>query len=554
MKSKFFKGISITQQIYIMLFIVVFYGASSLALKHFQAMKTLDNFQNMQRTQFKLVIIADNIKAKLSKIQNLQVQFVVDTIMEMEDAPEKPVILDMSSELLELKEYAEFIGSEELNSLYKKINIRYSILVKNNDNLDVEEIKADPEEALSAIEGMTAISGKINEELSILINISRTQLKTAIVEFENKIHTRLKRVFVFGVVSLIIFIIAGLLFARTIKRKINLLVGGTTAFSENKFNYRIPIANFSCKDELCELATSFNQMAISLEDLIEKQKETNQFLDKKVQEQTFKIRKNLEEIEKSNTVVMDSINYASRIQHSLLPNRNKMKDTMGDHFIIWNQRDVVGGDFYWMEEVEDGYIVALIDCTGHGVPGSLMTMISVPALDRIIREHNITNPSTILGMLNRSLQEMLSKGNNELGDDGLDAGICYVNTKNKTVTFSSAGIPLFFTKNGEINEIKGDRKGVGYKDTDLDYNFKEHIIEVDSEMSFYMATDGITEQVGGTKKRMMFGRKRLRELLKDIHVKAKYEQKNMILETLSEYRGDEPQKDDMTCISFKIEN
>ncbi len=545
--------LSISTQINFMLGCVILYATATLALKYIQAKVTLQDFTSMQDKQVKLVSIVDNIKSNLSQIQTLQVQHIVDSLEGINSSSKKPITIDIQTSLKNLQEYANSNTSKELTDLYEKINLRYSLLSSQYNNLNLNEIKDNPEEAILAIEGMIGISKKMDEELSSLILISRTQLKTAVTSIENKIHTRIKRIIFFSIIFMSIFIFIVILFARSIKRKINLLVNGTKAFAENNFDYRIDIPNNVCRDELCDLSGSFNQMAGSIAELIEKQNKDNKILDQKVKEQTSEIRANLKELEKTNTVVMDSINYASKIQHALLPNKEKMKKTMGEHFVIWNQRDIVGGDFYWMEEVENGFIVALIDCTGHGVPGSLMTMISVPTLDRIIREYEISNPAIILSMLNKSLKDMLSKGD-DLGDDGLDMGICYVNTVEKTVTFSSAGIPLFYTKNNEIYEIKGDRKGVGYKDTDINYDFREHVIEIDCNMSFYMATDGITEQVGGREKRMMFGRKRLRELLKHIHVKAKYEQKDIILETLSEYRGDEPQKDDMTCISFKIEN
>ena len=546
--------LSLTQQSYLMLLIFVLYSLSSLTMKYIQAMNTVENFQNMQEKQFKLILITDSIKIKLSKIQNKQVQHIVDTISNVETIVSTDELISMNQELDTLLDYAKLYKSKELESVYNKINLRYMLLLNHSKNLDLQEIKEDPEEALIAIESMIVISAKINEELSLLIDISHSQLNTAMINIGDKINKRVARIVIFGAITIFIFIVAGIAFTRSMKQKINALVTGTKAFSQNKFDYRIPVITNNDKNELTILANSFNNMAASIEELVDKQQQTNELLDNKVKEQTFKIRKNLEDLEKTNMVVMDSINYASKIQHSLLPDRKKMKNTMGEHFVIWNQRDVVGGDFYWMEEVENGFIVALIDCTGHGVPGSLMTMISVPALDKIIREYKITHPATILSMLNRSLKDMLKKGHSELGDDGLDAGICYVNTKEKKVTFSSAGIPLFYTRNNEIHEIKGERKGVGYKDTDNDHSFIEHNITIDSKMSFYMATDGITEQVGGKPRRMMFGRKRLRELLKNIHVKTKYEQKNLILETLSQYRGNEPQKDDMTCISFKIDN
>lgn len=549
------KKLSIKQRITMMLVGVIIYSAMVIAINHYQTLKTHENFQHMQDYQFRFIIIADKVKTKLSKIQNLQVQQVVDTIMDMETSSEavESLLPNMLQDLTELKQYAKQSESPELKDLTKKLVLRYSMLVANGMEIDMDVIKEDSEEAFMAIEGMVAIAGKMNEELSRLIEISHRQLNVAIEKFQNNMDQRKNTLIAFGMLSMLLFIVGGLLFMRSITRRINLLVGGTQAFSENRFGYRIPDLTHECQDELCHLAHSFNGMAASIEGLIEQQKRTNEILDQKVKEQTQEIRASLKELEHANMIVMDSINYASKIQHSFLPDKSKMQATLGEHFVIWNQRDVVGGDFYWTEEVEDGFIVALIDCTGHGVPGSLMTMLAVPILNRIIKENDITSPSEILSILNRTLKNMLNREGEGLGDDGLDAGICHVNTKENLVRFAGAGIPLFYTRNEEIKEIKGERRGIGYKDTPADHLFQEHVIPMDKENSFYMATDGITEQVGGQPKRMMFGRKRLRQLLQDIHIKSKHEQKNIILETLSQYRGDEPQKDDMTCISFKIQ-
>ncbi len=539
-----------------MLIGVVIYSVMITSLSLYQSHITRLEFQSMQENQFSFIGLADQIKTKLALLQNLQVQQVVDNIMEVDNEGEEIDLLlpSILKDLAKLKKFAKKNESKEILVILENINLRYSMLVGNNIELDLESIKEDNYEGFETIESMVAIAGKMNEELTNLISLSHSQLESAIESFYVDMDMRNKTIITIGIVSLVIFLFGGILFLRSISKRINLLVGGTKAFSQNEFGYRIPNLKDECQDELCDLADSFNGMAASIEDLVEQQQRSNEMLDHKVKEQTKEIRKNLTQLEKTNMIVMDSINYASKIQHSFLPNSDKINNALGEHFIIWNQRDIVGGDFYWLEELEDGFIVALIDCTGHGVPGSLMTMIAVPTLDRIIREHCIIEPALILGSLNRQLKSMLDNAGDELGDDGLDAGICYVNTKEGYLKFAGAGIPLFYTRDGEIFEIKAERKGVGYKKTSLDHEFLQERIEIDTKMSFYMATDGITEQVGGVKRRMMFGKKRLRELLKEIHIKAKHEQREIILETLSQYRGNEPQKDDMTCISFKIQS
>src|SRR4029079_4449292 len=166
----------------------------------------------------------------------------------------------------------------------------------------------------------------------------------------------------------------------------------------------------------------------------------------------------------ANQLILQSLRYASRIQSAVLPARRELNAVAADHFLIWEPRDIVGGDFFWFQPINDGYAVMVGDCTGHGVPGAFMTLIAWGLLDRMLRSADSDNPSKVLTGLHRGVQSLL--GQNEAQgetDDGLEAGICFINVKNRKMTFSGARFSLWRANRKGVIEIKGDRKGVGYR-------------------------------------------------------------------------------------------
>ncbi len=544
------KSLTIKQKVVVAIFGGFLYSLFIFMFNYKILSETSENFEAINKNQIRLILLAGDVKDKLSDLQNSFVSNVLSKAIGDggKDIDIEKLVPAVNNSLNELKKHSEASGNEELRKLSKNLNIRYTAFYSNGVDAVDNSSKENLEESIENVEALNSIADKMNEELANIIFFSRTGLNIATEGFVQKNRDRVIFSLVVGVGAIVIFIVLGFSFARNITSRIAYLINGTNEFSKNNFGFRI---KDNCGDELCMLGNSFNSMASSIEELIEQQVRANEMLDQKVKEKTVELQKSLGELEKMNKMVMDSIVYAGKIQNSLLPKHEKMGKHLGEHFVIWNPRDVVGGDFYWMEEVEGGYLLALIDCTGHGVPGSLMTMVAVPTLDRIVNEYDVTEPSVILQMLNRMLKKMLTQ-DSELSDDGLEAGVCFVDTKNNKVVFSGARIPLFYVQNGEIEEIKGDKHGIGYKNTPDEYEFTRHEVLTQSGTSFYMTSDGLIEQVGGEEKRMVFGKKRFKEMIKDIHVKSKIEQKHLIMETISNYKGDESQRDDMTCIGFKI--
>ena len=217
--------------------------------------------------------------------------------------------------------------------------------------------------------------------------------------------------------------------------------------------------------------------------------------------------------------ITDSLRYAKMIQRSLLPNQDEIKACLPDSFIIWMPKDIVGGDIFFVNSFpsldspppgtcrEGGFIVAVIDCTGHGIPGVLMTMIASSGLGRIVRDEACHDPAEILKRLNFIVKTTLQQDTDHASsDDGLDAAVCFVSTPpsdatgNIQLTFAGARLPMVYIHNDEINIIKGDKHSVGYKKSkrsDINFNFTNHTITVEKGMSFYMFSDGFTDQLGG---------------------------------------------------------
>ncbi|MDM8549588.1 SpoIIE family protein phosphatase [Desulfobacterales bacterium HSG2] len=283
----------------------------------------------------------------------------------------------------------------------------------------------------------------------------------------------------------------------------------------------------------------------------------------------IRLNETIRKVEEANSKIMESLRYAKTIQQSLLTNLDQVKTYLSDSFFIWMPRDIVGGDIYFIDMFEEGLIIAVIDCTGHGVPGAFMTMIAFSALKRIIKDEACYDPAEILKRLNLIVKTTLQQDTEYASsDDGLDASVCFIKgmgpdsrtnkyliansgqqTTDIQLIFAGARQPLLYINNGDLNVIKGDRQSVGYKKSDLDFSFTNHRVRIGKGMSFYMFTDGVTDQLGG-KKRLRFGKRRFKNLLKENAQLPFEKQRNVLLRTLDEYRGQNERQDDLTVVGF----
>ncbi|MCP4687264.1 MAG: SpoIIE family protein phosphatase [Desulfobacterales bacterium] len=272
--------------------------------------------------------------------------------------------------------------------------------------------------------------------------------------------------------------------------------------------------------------------------------------EKKVEERTRDLNATLAEVKAANRKIMQSIEYARIIQRSMLPNLDEVKAYLPESFFIWTPRDVVGGDFFFLDPFEKGVVAAVVDCTGHGVPGAFMTMIAFSGLQRIIRDEGCRDPGEILKRLNFTVKTVLQQDTaHARSDDGLDAAVCCANTEEKTIIYAGARIPLFYGRGGEIHVLKGDKQSVGYKRSDLNFLFTNRTLPIEKGMSFYMATDGFTGQRGG-EKGLSLGKRRLVTLLGEIRGRPFHLQREMLIEAFNDYKGEYERQDDVTVVGF----
>jgi serine phosphatase RsbU (regulator of sigma subunit) len=220
-------------------------------------------------------------------------------------------------------------------------------------------------------------------------------------------------------------------------------------------------------------------------------------------------------------------------------------------FIFYKPKAVVCGDFYWFGQNGDEAIIAALDCTGHGVPGALMTVIGNSLLNQIVNSTGITSPSNILTQLDKKLHETLKQHGNIVTNDGMDAAVCRYKLSKNEITFAGAKRPLYLFKKGELIEIKGDKSPIGSFGHDLQKRFSEHKITVNKGDTLYMFSDGLQDQFGGQDgKKFMI--KRFRDILMEIQNLSMAEQGQRIEKELLEWQSGYEQTDDMLLIGIRF--
>ncbi|WP_375561888.1 two-component regulator propeller domain-containing protein [Bernardetia sp. OM2101] len=250
----------------------------------------------------------------------------------------------------------------------------------------------------------------------------------------------------------------------------------------------------------------------------------------------------------------DSIQYAFRIQQAILKNPITIKSHFEDAFVFYRPRDVVSGDFYWFyQNKETGILTfAVIDCTGHGVPGAFMTVMTNSILNQIIRESHVEDPAEILTLLDKKLEETFS--NDSKRKDGMDIGIFSVDKSKKILNYAAAKLDLCFIRDNEIHQIKATRYPIGNMGIKRvkEKDFTTHSIEYQKGDIFYLYTDGFPDQFGGEENRKFMSR-RFREFLLEYHYLLGTEQEEKLQTALEMWRGNLKQTDDILVVGVKVE-
>lgn len=253
-------------------------------------------------------------------------------------------------------------------------------------------------------------------------------------------------------------------------------------------------------------------------------------------------------VEAAKKSITDSINYARRIQTAILPTSAEMEKMFAESFVLFKPKDIISGDFYWIAESNGKKFIAAADCTGHGVPGALMSMVGNEILNKILFEKKISNVDEILNMLHTDLCSALRQSSNDV-KDGMDIVLCAINENKKEVEFAGAKNALYYFTNGELQSITGNREAIG--GDNLSRRFTKHVISYVSGDNFYLCTDGIQDQFGGDKgKKFMVGQ--LKRTLQQISSFKMEEQKTQLISILQNWQNEYEQTDDVLMIGIKL--
>ncbi len=249
--------------------------------------------------------------------------------------------------------------------------------------------------------------------------------------------------------------------------------------------------------------------------------------------------------------ITDSIRYASKIQKAVLPPKEFVTKIVPQHFILNKPRDIVSGDYYWTTQRGDESIIAVADCTGHGVPGAFMSMLGIAFLNEIVNKSSKTSSHEILDQLRAHVMKSLHQtGKENESKDGMDIALCIINMQKKELQFSGAHNPLYLIRNNELTEIKADKMPIGIS---LRYNqpFKCHQLSLQKDDLLYIFSDGYYDQFGGPNKKK-FSMRRFRELLLEIHQESMEQQQHLLDQHFLEWKGGYDQLDDILVMGIRV--
>jgi len=310
-------------------------------------------------------------------------------------------------------------------------------------------------------------------------------------------------------------------------------------FSKEEFN--------SYHSEILQMMAA--QTAISLE---------NAMLYKSLESKTQELQEEKEVVEQKNILieqknkdVTDSIRYARRIQEAIIPNEAKLRLFYPNSFVLYRPKDIVSGDFYWLAEKEHYLLLAVVDCTGHGVPGAFMSVLGSTILDRVTVDFSVIEPDATLQMLDIQVRTTLHQNQQSETHDGMDIMYCTIDTKQNIIYCAGARRPLYLIRNQQLQEYAGTRFSIGETCIDEEPFFQSHTLNLEPDDTVYIFTDGIADQFGGQQHKK-FTTNRLKDLLLKIQNYSMAQQAEVLNRAIDEWRGEIEQTDDILIIGMRF--
>ncbi len=267
-----------------------------------------------------------------------------------------------------------------------------------------------------------------------------------------------------------------------------------------------------------------------------------------VNAKTMELSNTLMELKSQTLELKESISYAKRIQKAIVRNPSPIKDVLPESFFIYKAKDNIGGDFYLVEKKEDKLIIAVADCTGHGVPGAIISVVCGNALKRAIKKTGLLNAARVIEQTREYVIETFD-GSDESIKDGMDIAFCVFDLKTGVLNYAGANINLYYTHEGVLTEIKADKQPVGNHVIKLP--FTNHRVQFQKDDMLYLFTDGFPDQFGGPKGKK-FKYKQLRELLQASENLPLTQQEEKITKAFETWKGDLMQVDDICIAGIKL--
>ena len=252
-----------------------------------------------------------------------------------------------------------------------------------------------------------------------------------------------------------------------------------------------------------------------------------------------------------NIELTDSIAYARQIQEAILPLKKEIEIAFPQSFVFFRPKEIVSGDFYWYNTKGNKHYMAAVDCTGHGVPGALISILGYHSLNQAINEHNMVHPSDILNYLNKSVGSVFNHSERSTVRDGMDISLCCVDYTTMTLEYAGAFNPLYYFSNGVFKKIKGNRFPIGSFQGEELKEFANHEINIKPGDVFYIFTDGFADQFGGPKEKK-FKQRQFVELLLESYDTPMHNQESLLRKTILDWQANNEQVDDMLVIGFRI--
>lgn len=500
------------------------------------AVKTKADWEKLyEQTEFLL-----KKEQEIVKTQNIEIQKQIQQINE-----QKNLIAQQHQEIEQQK--------SQLNTLSADIEIKKKELLEKMATLIKQESYIKKQEA--DITTKQAQIAEFNNELEAK-QIEITKQTNKITEQKAVLKLQLDEI---QKQRLIIYLAIGMLLLVTvlgyfiykaykIKRQANIILAAK--------NREISLQNEEIKQQKEEISAQRDEIEKHRDELIIKNAE--------IMQQKEEITAQRDEIEKQRDIataqrdeiahqkkqILDSINYAKRIQQAILPVPELLNEIFKQFFILFKPKDIVSGDFYWASKIDHQVIIAAVDCTGHGVPGAFMSMLGVTYLNKIINEEGITTPSQILNRLREYIvMSLKQKGITGEVKEGMDMALCTINYETNILQYAGAMNPMLLIKNDEMCVIKADNMPVSISMEMAP--FTNNTFQLNQGDSFYIFSDGFPDQFGGPKNRK-FMSKNFREKIFEFRQETMNNQKKLLDQTFEDWKGSGDQIDDVLVIGVRI--